>query len=94
MGLGSVELLMAIESHFQVDVPDADASRMATVGEIHEWLCPELTSRAPSLSGRSARNLSEDEIWDELAQLISDHLGLPLVSITPQAHIIHDLGVD
>jgi len=34
MGLETVELLMDIEDHFGVSIPDEDASRCITVGDI------------------------------------------------------------
>lgn len=33
MGLDSVELVMAIEEEFGLDIPDRDAEKMITVGE-------------------------------------------------------------
>jgi hypothetical protein len=42
-GLDTVELLLAIEEEFGVDIPD-DAERLTTVGETYEWLRTRLAS--------------------------------------------------
>lgn len=37
-GLDTVEMVMAIEEEFGVDIPDEDAERITTVGEMYHWL--------------------------------------------------------
>lgn len=94
MGLESVELLMAIERRFQVEIPDSEAVTMMTVGEVHLWLCKTLGEREPSLAGQPAIAWTDDEIWTELRLVIVDQLRVPSEAVTPQAHIVHDLGAD
>ena len=94
MGLDGVELMMAIERHFQIDIPDSEVTRMETVGDIHLWLCRELRSRPPTLDGRSARSWSDDEIWADLRDLVRYQLDVPLAAVQPEAHIVYDLGAD
>jgi acyl carrier protein len=36
MGLDAVELIMAIEEEFGVEIPDHDAERITTVGEAYD----------------------------------------------------------
>jgi len=43
-GLDTVELVMAIEEEFGLEIPDEDAERMTTVGETYEWLRRRLAS--------------------------------------------------
>lgn len=50
LGLDSldfVELVMAIEDEFEVEVCDEDAEKFTTVGEVVRWLA-ENTGRAPT----------------------------------------------
>lgn len=47
MGLDSVELVMAIEEEFGVEIPDADAGLMYTVGDVYEWLKSRIASADP-----------------------------------------------
>ncbi len=47
MGLDSVELVMAIEEEFGLDIPDRDAEKMITVGDVYEWLKVRIASADP-----------------------------------------------
>lgn len=47
MGLDGVELLLAIEVEFGVDIPDRDAEKMVAVGDIYEWLKVRIASADP-----------------------------------------------
>lgn len=42
MGLDTVELVMEIEDTFEVKIPDADAERMMTPGDVADWLVKRL----------------------------------------------------
>lgn len=94
MGLDSVELLMAIERRFQIDIPDAEAGSIATVGDMHSWLCRKLHQPDPSLSGQVANDLTDEEIWIELQLVVIDQLNVPLEAVRPEAHFVYDLKVD
>lgn len=93
MSLDSLELLMAIERHFQVSIPDQDSELMMTAGDIHHYLCTALTKLEPSLEGPSARGWSDEELWDNLKGLIADHFAISPDKITPATHLIDDLGL-
>lgn len=47
MGLDSVELVMAIEEEFGLDIPDRDAEKMFTVGDVYNWLKIRIASADP-----------------------------------------------
>ena len=47
MGLDSVELVLAIEEEFGIDIPDRDAEKMRTVGDMYEWLKIRLSTADP-----------------------------------------------
>ncbi|MBT34421.1 MAG: hypothetical protein CMO01_32560 [Thalassobius sp.] len=42
MGLDTVELIMAFEDKFNVQISDADAGKVSTVSDVIEWLCAKL----------------------------------------------------
>ena len=87
MGLDSVELILSVEDTFQVKIPDRDAEKLLTVGELHEWIVLELI--------RLERpNVNRDVVFDLLRNLICFQLGIKPEKVVPSASIVKDLGVD
>lgn len=48
MGLDGVELLMAVEEEFGIEIPDHAAEKMTTVGDTYEFLKRELKAVPPN----------------------------------------------
>ena len=48
MGLDAVELLIQIEERFQTHIPDSEAEKISTVGELHEFLMQRIQRRDSS----------------------------------------------
>jgi acyl carrier protein len=44
MGLDSVELLLAIEEEFGLDIPDREAEKLVTVGNTYTYLLGRLST--------------------------------------------------
>ena len=44
MGLDSVELVMEFEKKFGIEIPDADAEKLTTVGSVHEYIYNRIQS--------------------------------------------------
>jgi hypothetical protein len=42
MGLATVELVMAVEKEFELEIPDAAAEKMFSFGDMHAFLESEL----------------------------------------------------
>ncbi|MEM1135978.1 MAG: hypothetical protein AAGI07_09065 [Bacteroidota bacterium] len=61
MGLDSVELLMAIEKKFQMEVPDIEAEKMYTVGDVTMWFYKNLVLNPSkiSLEGELLKKVNE-----------------------------------
>lgn len=60
MGLDSLELVMEIEDAFSIEIPDDEASRMLTVGDIHEYIVANTSlasNRSVCLSAIAFRSL-------------------------------------
>ena len=58
MGLGTVELVMETEDTFGVSIPDRDAERIRTAGQLTDWLMGALAKRlAVSRSTCASRNV-------------------------------------
>lgn len=87
MGLDSVELVMSVEKHFGITIPDYDASTLTTVGKLHCWVVHELTRlKRPEVDSTV--------VFQELRQLICDQLGIAPDRVIPEARFVQDLHVD
>jgi acyl carrier protein len=87
MGLDTVELVMAVEKHFLVRIPDKEAATLVTVGMLHTWVLAELRrlGRAP---------VDADRIYSELRELIAYQTGVDLSKVVPDATFVNDLRMD
>ncbi len=83
MGLDSVELLMNVEAHFGLEIPDADASAMQTVGDLHAYIVRHAQPTP-----------SPDASWEWLRSMIAEEFGVDLRRVVPTATIVQDLGIN
>lgn len=91
MGLDIVELFIAVETEFDVEIPDADASRLLTVGELYAYVLRLLYgAKARSMIGTPAGN----EVWTRLVRVVEKETGAALHEITPEASFVEDLRLD
>ena len=87
MGLDTVELVMAVEEEFDLQIPDAVAAKMFTVGDLHTFLASELK--------RLGRNdWDEIRIFERLREITSRQLGVKPEAVVPEARFVDDLGAD
>jgi len=86
MGLDTVELIMAVEDRFGIDISDQEAERLVTVGLLHQCVVDELTRRGSAVEPQ--------RLYEELRALICEQLGVPPEQVVPGAHFIDDLRVD
>jgi acyl carrier protein len=56
MGLDSVELLLAIEDEFGIDIPDERAATLYTVGEAFEYIRQHFEIKPSSLTTAKSHN--------------------------------------
>jgi acyl carrier protein len=84
MGLDTVEMVMAIEEEFKIEIPDSVAEELLAVGDIRDYVCKVLRKRGETVD--------EDVIWERVKKLVVDQLGVPPERVTPSADIIRDLG--
>jgi hypothetical protein len=86
LGLDSVELIFAIEAAFDVTITDAEASRLRTLGDIHQLLVAKLAPSNPLPDERA--------VWERLCDVVVAEQGVPRKKLTPTAEIGRDLGID
>ena len=87
MGLDTVELVMAVEEHFEITIPDATAETLVTVGALHAFVVSELT-RIGRFDGDSSR------VYESLRRLIVRQLGVRPEEVVPTARFVQDLHAD
>lgn len=78
MGLDLVEFAIAVETEFDLDIPDADAATLLTLGEVHGYV-----------RARFGRNTNDPiASWRRLLRLAEDQFGVPATSLTPQTTLL------
>ncbi len=89
MGLESVELVMAFEEEFGVEIPDDEAERIITVGDARDFIVGKLRERA-----EDPEAVDPEEVWSRIKAIVVDHIGVRPEKVVPEAAFIDDLGVD
>jgi acyl carrier protein len=87
MGLDSVELVMAVEQHFGVSIPDSDASTLVTVGKLHAWVVNELLRL-------NRPDVEAGVVFEQLRELVCDQLRIAPERVVPEARFVQDLHMD
>jgi hypothetical protein len=87
VGLDTVELVMAIEDGFGIEIPDEKAAAIFTVGDMHAYLVLELARL-----GRF--ELGEQEIYVRMRDLICLQTGVRPSAVVPEARFVQDLRLD
>src|SRR6266852_2774557 len=80
MGLDIVELVMTVEEHFGVTIPDAEAQRILTVGELYVYLL-ERTRR----DGRIPCPTSQ--AFYRLRRILTEELGVDRALVRPATQL-------
>jgi acyl carrier protein len=86
MGLDTVELVMAIEEEFSIEIANGEAANLAVLGEMHNYILKALRQRGESPDPA--------ELWERLKAIVIDQLGVLPKDVVPSAHVIRDLGAD
>lgn len=87
MGLDSVELVMKVEEHFDIEIPDDVAQSLETVGLLHNFVYQELQRL-----GR--QGVGYNQVFDDLRAIICEQLGVNARDVVSEAHFVRDLRVD
>ena len=84
MGLDIVELVMALEEEFEVQISDRDAEKLVLVGQVSDYI-----AQKPREPGESH---GEDEIWNRVKRVVIEQLGVKPEQVTRQTNFVYDLG--
>lgn len=88
MGLDTVETVLWAEEKFRVEIPDADAAEIRTVGEFSSYIHRQLALR----DGFRAR--TEAQVFELIQKYLVTHFKMKPEWITRDAEFIKDLGMD
>src|SRR5215217_463467 len=83
MGLETVELLLELEDEFHLAIPDADASRLATVGQTADYLVARLRERA----GGVGAGCASARLFYRLRRELVQHYSIPTRDVRPASRI-------
>lgn len=86
MGLDTVELVMAVEEEFELEIPDAAAQMMMTVGDMHAFLVTELK--------RLGREGDSAKVFEQMRAIIVRQLRIKPEKVVLSARFGKDLHVD
>jgi acyl carrier protein len=86
MGLDTVELVMAVEQEFGLEIPDAAAEKMLSVGDMHAFLVSELM--------RLGRDYDDVRVFERMRAIIVRQLGVSPDEVVPRARFVKDLRAD
>ena len=87
MGLDTVELVLAVEEHFDIEIPDRVAGTLETVGLLHQFVVRELQRRR-------LLPVDAEAVFSELRHIICEHTGVEPDKIVPEAYFVKDLRLD
>jgi acyl carrier protein len=87
MGLDTVELVMAVEEHFEIEIPDEIAATLDTVGLLHRYL-------VSVLQRKRLLRVDETAVFSELRDIICKQTGIAPERIVPDASFVKDLRLD
>lgn len=90
MGLDSVEILMEIEDSFGIEIPQHEAERICTVGDLYNAVWQKLEGKYSDKDTGTSRQ----EMEMNINLIIADMAGLELEDITSDKKIADDLGID
>lgn len=84
MGRDTVELIMKIEDHFSIAIPNSEAEKIDTVQDIYDAVLRHVPQGSFAI----------ETIQVEVNNILADHAGLELWEIEPRKSITNDLGMD
>ena len=80
-----MELIWRIEKEFGIRIPDAEAEKMLTVGQMHEFVWSRIEHTG---------EMNKEEMNQHINKVISDQVGVDLEEVTPEKRFVKDLGID
>ena len=86
MGLETVEIVMEVEEHFGISVPDEAASNCITVADFQKVVVDLLAAK-----GRQRSPALDAEVLRELVRISAEVTGIDPATIRPESHWVGDV---
>jgi acyl carrier protein/uncharacterized membrane protein len=80
MGLDSVELIIEFEKTFGIEIPDADAEKLTTVGSVHEYIYKRIKSE-------ETKRCTTQIVFYKLRKYCSGNFNIPKNEFTTQTDL-------
>ena len=87
MGLESVEVVMAAEDAFGIEITDQEAEKIYTVGDLYDCVLAKLRETGTAAPDSQA-------VWMRLRGVLSDQLGIDIRKILKSSRFVEDLRID
>ena len=94
MGLDIVEAFMAVEQEFGIEVPSADAARMATVGALFDYVRRHVPADPQSSAPEAGVDPYGGPLWDRYLAVLTRETGWKRDRLRPDARWVDDLRMD
>ncbi len=85
MGLETVEIVMGMEDHFRIHIPDAAASNCNTVADLQNVIVNLLAAQ-----GKPSNDQLRREVWDGMMKVLARNR-YPVDRIRPESKWIGDI---
>ncbi len=81
---------MAVESTFGIEIPDAVAAHLLTVGALYDYVATHVPAPATAAKPGSYSG----PLWERYLDVLEHELRGPRSAFQPQARFVRDLRVD
>lgn len=78
MGLDLVEFVMAVEEEFELRIPDEEAAKLLTLGDVHAWVLAHF--------GRGTNDPAV--VWVRICALAEEQFDVDARLMTPQTRLL------
>jgi acyl carrier protein len=90
MGLDLVELVIELETIFDIRIPNEDAKTLETVGLLYDYVARRVAPTAIMPAGGPYTG----ELWERFLDVVEKETGLRREKLKPDARFVYDLGLD